>query len=83
MLMATRFQELANSENKLIQRRFWACCFVTSLIFTSLICFALKYSEYIKSSDTLELQFKALLIIALVINTTTLLINYLVSFKEM
>ena len=79
MLMATRLKELANSENKPLQRRFWAWCFVASLIFTGLIFFALKYSEYIKVNGTLELQFKMLLIIGLIINTTALLINYLVS----
>jgi len=79
MLMATRLKELANSKNKPLQKRFWAWCFVASLIFTGLICFVLKYSEYIKSSGTLELQFKMLLILGLILNTTTLLINYLLS----
>jgi hypothetical protein len=80
--MATRLKELANSENKPIQRLFWAWCFAASLIFTGLIFFGLKYSEYIKASDTLEIQFKVLLIIGLIINTMTLLINYIVLFND-
>lgn len=82
MIFLTKLNGLAHSENVQIKRRFWGWCFVASIIFTSLICFALKYSEYIKASDTLELQFKVLLIIGLIINITTLLINYLVSFDD-
>lgn len=82
MFYLTKLNGLAHSENVQIKKLFWGWCFVVSLIFTSLIFFALKYSEYIKASDILELQFKVLLIIALVINITTLLINYLVSFDD-
>ncbi len=82
MLVATRFKELANSKNKPIQRRFWAWCLVTSLIFTGLIFFGLKYSEYIKANGILELQFKVLLIIGLIINVTTLIINCMTSIDD-
>jgi len=80
MLVATKFKELVTTENKPIQRRFWLWCFLASLIFTGLVFFALKYSEYIKESGILEIQFNVLLIIALVLNATILLINYMVSF---
>lgn len=82
MVLLTTLNGLAHSKGVQIQRRFWAWCFVASLIFTGLICFTLKYSEYIKTSDTLELQFNILLIIALILNTTTLLINYIVSLDD-
>jgi len=82
MIILTALNELAHSKDVQIQKRFWAWCFVASLIFTSLIGIALKYSEYIKASNIFELQFKVLLIIGLIINVTTLLINYLVSFED-
>ena len=82
MLMATRFKERVNSKNKRIQRRFWALYFVASLMFTGLVWFVLRYSEYIKASGTLELQFKVLLIIGLIINASILLINYLISLDD-
>jgi len=82
MIVLTKLNGLAHSEDVQIQRQFWTWCFIASLVFTSLICFALKYSEYINSNAVVELQFKALLIIGLVMNVTTLLINYLVSFED-
>jgi hypothetical protein len=82
MIFLTKLNELAHSENKPIQRRFWNRCFLVSLIFTGLIFLALQHSEYIQSSTIIEVQFKMLLIIGLVINATTLLINYLVSFDD-
>lgn len=82
MIILTKLNELAHSEDVQIQRRFWGWCFVGSLIFTGLIGFTLKYSEFIKASGTIELQFKVLLIIGLIINATTLLINYMVSTDD-
>lgn len=54
MIVLTKLNELAHSENMQIKKLFWAWCFVASLIFTGLIGFTLKYSEYIKASDILE-----------------------------
>ena len=81
MLVLTKLNELANSENIQTKKRFWAICFVLSLIFTTLICIGLK-TDYIQTRTIIELKLKALLVIALIINTTTLLINYLVSFED-
>ena len=82
MIILAKLNELANSEDVQIQRRFWRRCFIGSLMFTSLIWLALKYSEYIKASGAIEFQFKALLIIGLIISTTTLLINYMISIDD-
>lgn len=78
MLYLTKLNELAESKDAQIQRRFWIWSFVLSLVFTSLIFVGLK-SDYVQASTIIDFQFKVLLIIGLIINVSILLINYLIS----